>query len=87
MQNISNLFYFQTTLYMFHTVFPSIIRNLRLYTQHRVCHTGSMVSADFVIPYSCVGFVKFFDVSVLAYFFCLFGIDLYDIYLMLYVQS
>jgi hypothetical protein len=34
--NISNLFYFGTTLYMFQTVFPSIIRILRLYTQHQV---------------------------------------------------
>jgi len=31
MHNISNLFYFGTTLYMFQTVFPSIIRSLRLY--------------------------------------------------------
>ena len=34
MQNISNLFYFGTTLYMFWTVSPSIIRSLRLYIQH-----------------------------------------------------
>jgi hypothetical protein len=34
--NISNLFYFATTLYMFQTVFPSIIRSLRLYIQHQV---------------------------------------------------
>ena len=34
MHNISNLFYFGTTIYMFRTVFPSIIRNLRLYIQH-----------------------------------------------------
>jgi len=34
MYNISNLFYFGTTLYMFRTVFPSIIRSLRLYIQH-----------------------------------------------------
>jgi hypothetical protein len=41
MQNISNLFYFRTTLYMFRTVFPTIIKNLRLYIQHQVyiCHT------------------------------------------------
>ena len=31
MHNISNLFYFGTTLYMFPTVSPSIIRSLRLY--------------------------------------------------------
>ena len=35
-QNISNLFYFGTTLYMFRTVSPSIIRSLRLYIQHQV---------------------------------------------------
>ena len=31
--NISNLFYFGSALYMFRTVFPSIIRSLRRYTQ------------------------------------------------------
>jgi len=31
MHNISNLFYFGTTLYMFWTVFLPIIRSLRLY--------------------------------------------------------
>jgi len=36
MHNISNLFYFGTTLYMFRTVSPSIIRSLSLYTQHQV---------------------------------------------------
>ena len=36
MHNISNLFYFRTTLYVFRTVFPSIIRSLRLYIQHQV---------------------------------------------------
>jgi hypothetical protein len=35
-RNISNLFYFGTTLYMFRTVSLSIIRNLRLYIQHQV---------------------------------------------------
>ena len=34
MHNIPNLFYFGTTLYLFWTVFPSIIRSLRLYIQH-----------------------------------------------------
>ena len=37
MHNISNLFYFGTTLYMFRTVSPSIIKSLRLYIQHQVC--------------------------------------------------
>jgi len=36
MHNISNLFYFGITLYMFRTVFPSIIRSLRLYIQQQV---------------------------------------------------
>jgi len=36
MHNISNLFYFGTTLYMFRRVSPSIIRSLILYTQHQV---------------------------------------------------
>jgi len=36
MHNISNLFYFGTTLYMFRTVSPSIIRSLRLYIQHQL---------------------------------------------------
>ena len=35
MHNISNLFYSGTTLYMFRTIFPSIIRSLRLYIQHQ----------------------------------------------------
>ena len=36
MHNISNLFHFGTTIYVFRTVFPSIIRSLRLYIQHQV---------------------------------------------------
>jgi len=36
MRNISNLFYFGTTLYVFRTVSPSIIRSLRLCIQHQV---------------------------------------------------
>jgi len=34
MRNISNLFYFRTTLHMFRMVSPSIISSLRLYIQH-----------------------------------------------------
>jgi len=33
--NVSNLFYFRTTLYMFRTVLPSIIRSSRLYIQQQ----------------------------------------------------
>jgi hypothetical protein len=36
MHNISNLFYFGTTHYMFRTVSPSIVSSLRLYIQHQV---------------------------------------------------
>jgi len=36
MHNVSNLFYFGTTLYMFRKVSPSIIRSLRLYIQHQI---------------------------------------------------
>jgi len=32
---VSNLFYFRMTLYMFRTVFPSIIRSSRLYIQQQ----------------------------------------------------
>jgi len=33
--NVSNLFYFGMILYMFRTVFPSIIRSSRLYIQQQ----------------------------------------------------
>jgi hypothetical protein len=36
MHNISNLFYFGIIIYMFRTASLSIIRNLRLYIQHKV---------------------------------------------------
>jgi len=37
--NVSNLFYFGMTLYMFWTVFPPVIRSSRLYVQlsNRYC--------------------------------------------------
>jgi len=62
MHNISNLFYFGTTLYMFQTVSPPIIRSLKLYIQH---HT----------------------IQVLWLLASKQPQNLYDIYLMLYVQS
>ena len=64
MHNISNLFYFGITLYMFRTVSPFIIRSLRLY-----------------IPY---------QVDVIQVLWLLAGRqqqNLYDIYMMRYVQS
>ena len=62
MHNVSNLFYFGTTLYMFRTVFPSIIRSLRLYIQH---HT----------------------IQVLWLRASKQPQNLFDLYLMLYLQS
>jgi len=62
MHNLSNLFYFGTTLYMFRTVFPSIIKSLRLYIQHRTTQVLWLLASK--QPQ-----------------------NLYDIYLMLYVQS
>jgi hypothetical protein len=62
MHNISNLFYFGTTLGVFQTVSLSIIKSLRLYIQH---HT----------------------IQVLWPLASKQPQNLYDIYLMLYVQS
>jgi len=42
--NVSNLFYFGITLYMFHTVFPSIIRSSRLYIQQQACFLFHLAS-------------------------------------------
>ena len=64
MHNISNLFYFGTTLYMFRTVSPSIIRSIRLYIQHQV-----------------------YAIQVVWLLASKQSRNLYDIYLMLYVQS
>ena len=68
MYNLSNLFYFGTTLYMFRTVFPSIIGSLRLYTQQQV----------YVIQ--VLWLLVSGNASKLPQ-------NLYDIYLMLYIQS
>jgi hypothetical protein len=48
--DISNIFYFGTTLYVFRRVSPSIIRSLRLYAQHQVyviqgCLLAGMLSS------------------------------------------
>ena len=44
--NVSNLFYFRITLYMFRTVFPSIIRSSRLYIQQQAFVKQIMLSAS-----------------------------------------
>ena len=74
MHNISNLFYFGTTLYLFRTVSPSIIRSLRLYThQVYVVQVLWLLAGgnerDHLVPASKQ------------------PQKLYDIYLVLYVQS
>jgi len=47
MHNISNLFYFVVALYMFRTVFPSIIRSLKtVHTASGICQTDS---ADYLL--------------------------------------
>ena len=62
MHSISNLFYFGTTLYMFRTVFPSIISSLRLYIQRHTIQVLWLLANKQLQ-------------------------NLYDIYLLLYVQS
>ena len=75
MYSISNLFYFGTTIYMFRTVFPSIIRSLRLYIQHHVY-------AIQVLWLLASGNEMFHLVPASKQ-----PLELYDIYLMLHVQS
>jgi len=43
--NVSNLFYFGMTLYMFRTVFPSIIRSSRQYIQQQAYVQQMLLSA------------------------------------------
>jgi hypothetical protein len=78
MHNSSNVFSFETTLYIFRTVFPFITRSLRLYIQHQVCvievlwllASGKEVKLQFQLLPASKQPQK-----------------LYDIYVMLYVQS
>ena len=74
MHNISNLFYFETTLYMFQTASQSIIRSLRLYIQHQVY----VIQVLWLL--SSGNEMEMFPASKQPQ-------NLYDIYLMLYVQS
>jgi len=45
MHQCIKLFYFEMTLYMFRTVFPSIIRSSRLYTQKQAFVKQILLSA------------------------------------------
>jgi len=47
--NVSNLFYFARALYMFRTVFPSIIRSSRLYIQKQAFVKQVLLSASNLI--------------------------------------
>ena len=78
MHNISNLFYFGTTLYMFRAVSPSIIRSLRLNIQHQV----------YVIQVLWL-LASGNDMELTSNWFPLASShqNLFGIYLMLYVQS
>jgi hypothetical protein len=75
MHNNSNLFYFGTILYMFRKVSPSIIRSLRLYIQHQL-----YVTQVLWLPASGNGMEHLVPASRQPQ-------NLYDIYLMLCVQS
>jgi len=73
--SFSNLFYFVVALYMFRTVFPFIIRSLRLYIQHvkQILLTACYGERDGIssIPFPLASSQQ----------------NLFDMYLMLYVQS
>jgi len=74
MHSMSNLFYFGTTLYMFRMIFSFIVRSLRLYIQHQV----------YVIQ------VLWLRASRTKFHLSPTSKqpqNLYDIYLMLYIQS
>jgi hypothetical protein len=75
-QSISNLFYFGTALYMFLTVFLSIIRSLRVYIQQQVYvkQVLWLLTSGHEMEFHLVPASKQPQ-------------NLYDIYLMLYIQS
>ena len=78
MHNISDLFYFGTTTYMFRTASPSIIRSLRLYMKHQV----------YVIQFLWL-LARGKEMELQFYFIPTSKQpqNLYDTYLMLHVQS
>ena len=75
MHNISNLLYFGITLYMFQMVSQSIIRSIRLYIQHQVY----VIQVLWLLA-SGNGMFRAVPASKQPQY-------LYDIHLMLYVQS
>jgi hypothetical protein len=78
MHNISHLFYFGTIIYMLQTVSPSIIRSLRLYIQHQVYG----IQVLWLLASGNETEQEFHLVPASKQ-----PQNLYDIYLMLYVQS
>ena len=75
--SFSNLFYLLVALYMFRTVFPSIIRSLRLYIQHQVYVKQILLTACW----------REQDGTSISFLLASSHQNLFDIYLMLYVQS
>ena len=54
--NVSNLFYFGMILYMFRTVFPSIIRSSRLYIFLLLCVQSAvclLANSSICLKYAC----------------------------------
>ena len=69
--NVSNLFYFGMTLYMFRTVFPSIIRSSRLYIQqpNRYCclveeWKTNLMSLAILFHFLCAQHVSDINISI-----------------------
>jgi len=78
MHNISNLFYFVTTMYIFRAVSLSIIRSLRRYIQRQVY----VIQVLWLLASGNEMELQFHFVPASKQ-----PQNLYDIYLMLYVQS
>jgi len=76
MHNISNLLYFGTTLYMLRMVFLFIIRSLRLYIEHQVY----VIQVLWLLASGNEMEIHLVPASKQPQ-------NLYDVYLMLYIQS
>jgi len=70
--NVSNLFYFGMTLYMFRTVFPSVIRSSRLYIKQQASVKQILLSAwyiSIVKPTRCTNVSNLFYFGMTLYMF------------------
>ena len=71
--------YFCEMLYMFQAVPPHIIRSSKIYSIGYFVKL--LFSACFIVPDCGICYVQIsFDVSVLICFFCLFGINGFDVH-------